>query len=78
MSAITLYVGIVNYLWNENKQFGMMVLVVLVLGDTFWGLIIGFIIWLIVRSNKWNDSDLKTSALNITKERYTKAEISNE
>ena len=44
----------------------------------FWGLIIGFIIWLIVRSNKRDDSESKSTALNIAKERYAKGEISKE
>jgi putative membrane protein len=44
----------------------------------FWGLVIGLIVWLVVRLSKRDGSESKSNALDIAKERYAKGEISKE
>ena len=44
----------------------------------FWGLLIGLIVWAITKISKRDGSELRTSHIEIVKERYAKGEISKE
>lgn len=44
----------------------------------FWGLLIGLIVWAITKISKRDGSELRTSHIEIAKERYAKGEISKE
>lgn len=44
----------------------------------FWGVIISFGIWLIIRLSNRDDSKTKVNHIEIAKERYAKGEISKE
>ena len=44
----------------------------------FWGLLIGLVVWLVVKLSKRDSTQSKSSALDIAKERYAKGEISKE
>ena len=44
----------------------------------FWGALIGFITWAVIKLTKRESHELKTSHVEIAKERYAKGEISKE
>ncbi len=53
--------------------FGFLILCIL-----FWGVVIGLVVWAIIRLTKRDGPELKPRRLEIAKERYAKGEISKE